>query len=397
MSGRSLRNAIKRTRYPAAAAVSLLALVNPADQLSGHVPPAKAVAGAADTTVVPPVDGGHPLFLAPPPPPPAARPAPESPPAPGNPPHTSAPPTTDHSGQTPASTEPDHAATLPAFGIPTTVLVAYQRAEQRVGQTTPQCHLSWPVLAGIGKVESNHAHNGDVTPDGTLIDPIYGPVLDGSAGNAAISGSRGGWARAAGPMQFIPSTWALWQADGNGDGRADVQNAFDSALAAADYLCADGRDLGTGAGLADAILSYNHSQQYLDTVAAWIRAYQTNGGPVPDQVYGPGTYGDDGSAGPAPTASGGPAPGNAAAPPPSSNRPSPPPPSSSGSSGGSSAGGPSSGGPPSGGTPTPKPSNPVPPAPSPSRGLPAPVRSVLPPPPAGLPPAPIKPPPGPLG
>ena len=75
-------------------------------------------------------------------------------------------------------------------------------------------------------------------------------------------------------MQFIPSTWVRWGADGNGDGKKDPSNIFDATLAAGRYLCADGRNLSTLPGLDAAVLSYNHSQPYLQTVLAWGMAYR---------------------------------------------------------------------------------------------------------------------------
>ncbi|MFE6610946.1 lytic transglycosylase domain-containing protein [Amycolatopsis sp. NPDC057786] len=168
-------------------------------------------------------------------------------------------------------------------GIPATVLDAYRRAETSLGGAKPGCHLTWALLAGIGKIESNHARRGDVDTQGTLVRPIYGPALDGSPGFASIVDRRSGqWARAAGPMQFIPSTWEKWAADGSGDGRANVQNVYDSAESAGRYLCAGGRDLNTGNGLRGAILSYNNSEDYLNKVMAWMRAYSAGSFAVPD-------------------------------------------------------------------------------------------------------------------
>ncbi|MGK5531415.1 hypothetical protein ACSNOC_12575, partial [Streptomyces sp. URMC 129] len=122
-------------------------------------------------------------------------------------------------------------------GIPATVLDAYRRAEATVDETTPGCELDWRVLAGIGKVESGHARGGAVDADGTTLSPILGPVLNGD-GFASISDTDGGrwdsdtlFDRAVGPMQFIPSTWARWGADGNGDGVADPNNVYDATLA----------------------------------------------------------------------------------------------------------------------------------------------------------------------
>jgi len=61
-------------------------------------------------------------------------------------------------------------------------------------------------------------------------------------------------------------------ADGNGDGVGDPQNIEDAALAAAGYLCSGGRDLSRPADLQAAVLSYNHSQQYLSTVLGIVQA-----------------------------------------------------------------------------------------------------------------------------
>ncbi|NED69187.1 murein transglycosylase, partial [Streptomyces sp. SID10244] len=92
----------------------------------------------------------------------------------------------------------------------------------------------------IGRIESNHASNGSVDAYGTTINPIAGPVLNGTlAGNAVIRDTDGGRIdgdsshdRAMGPMQFIPSTWAAWGTDANGDGKADPNNVFDATYSA---------------------------------------------------------------------------------------------------------------------------------------------------------------------
>ncbi|MFD4173007.1 lytic transglycosylase domain-containing protein [Streptomyces anulatus] len=173
-------------------------------------------------------------------------------------------------------------------GIPATVLAAYRKAESAVRRGDPGCGLPWHLLAAIGKVESGQASGGRVDARGTTLTPILGPALDGR-GFALIRDTDGGaydgdraYDRAVGPMQFIPSTWATWGADGNGDGRRDPNNIYDAALAAGRYLCAGSRDLTRGADLDRAILSYNRSGTYLRTVRSWLEFYRSGSHPVAD-------------------------------------------------------------------------------------------------------------------
>ncbi|MEU2929885.1 lytic transglycosylase domain-containing protein [Streptomyces sp. NPDC007251] len=176
--------------------------------------------------------------------------------------------------------------------LPASVFAAYRRAEEELARSAPGCRLRWQLLAAIGQVESGQAWGGRVTPDGTTVTPILGPRLTGGA-FAAVPDTDGGaydgdavYDRAVGPMQFIPSTWARWGADGNGDGRADPDNVYDAALAAGRYLCAGGRDLSHPADLDRAILGYNHSDAYLRTVKAWYAYYLTGHRVVPDASGG---------------------------------------------------------------------------------------------------------------
>lgn len=180
------------------------------------------------------------------------------------------------------------AQAVPGGALPATVFDAYRRAEEELARTAPGCRLRWQLLAAIGQVESGQARGGRVTPDGTTVTPVLGPRLTGGA-FAVVPDTDGGaydgdavYDRAVGPMQFIPSTWARWGADGNGDGRADPNNVYDAALAAGRYLCAGGRDLSNPADLDRAILGYNHSDAYLRTVRAWYAYYLTGHRVVPD-------------------------------------------------------------------------------------------------------------------
>ena len=177
-----------------------------------------------------------------------------------------------------------------ALGIPLMVLRAYRQAADRLATEQPSCKLPWWLLAGIGHTESGHAESGRLTADGTTRGKILGPRLNGGIpGDAIITDTDNGsydgdkvYDRAVGPMQFIPSTWVHWGADGNADGKVDPSNIFDATLAAGRYLCADHRNLSTPAGLRAAVLSYNHSAPYLATVLAWGRAYRDGASAVPN-------------------------------------------------------------------------------------------------------------------
>ncbi|WP_320779808.1 lytic transglycosylase domain-containing protein, partial [Streptomyces sp. CRN 30] len=173
-------------------------------------------------------------------------------------------------------------------GIPATVLDAYQQAETALREAKPGCNLPWQLLAAIGKVESGQASGGRVDADGTTLTKILGPQLNG-VGFANISDTDNGlydgdstYDRAVGPMQFIPSTWAWAGRDGNGDGVEDPNNIYDAALAAGHYLCRFGWDLSDQADLRSAILSYNNSTEYLNTVLSWLEYYRKGSHEIPD-------------------------------------------------------------------------------------------------------------------
>ncbi|GAA3961856.1 lytic transglycosylase domain-containing protein [Gordonia caeni] len=177
------------------------------------------------------------------------------------------------------------AANLPSgpLGIPGVVLQAYKLASTRVAAESPQCKLPWYLLAGIGRIESGHAGSGNVDAYGNTRTKIRGPVLDGSlAGNAVITDTDGGRLdgdakhdRAMGPMQFIPSTWATWGSDANGDGKSDPDNIFDATYSAGRYLCAGVTDIMADANKVGAVLRYNRSMAYANNVLGWAAAYAT--------------------------------------------------------------------------------------------------------------------------
>ncbi len=169
--------------------------------------------------------------------------------------------------------------------IPMIALNAYQNAERMMAASYPGCGISWNLLAGIGRIESMHANGGATDASGSAVRPIYGPALDGTLpGNEVIELSRNTsritYARAIGPMQFLPGTWSRYASDGNGDGRADVQNVFDASLAAARYLCSGGLNLRDQSQVMAAILRYNNSMAYAQNVLGWAAAYATGVVPV---------------------------------------------------------------------------------------------------------------------
>ena len=105
--------------------------------------------------------------------------------------------------------------------------------------------IPWQVLAAINKVETNFGQN-------------LGPSSAGAVG----------W------MQFMPSTWARWGVDANGDGVADPDNPTDAIFSAARYLAGCGGQF----DIARAVYCYNHSQRYVSDVLGLAALYGQGGG-----------------------------------------------------------------------------------------------------------------------
>ena len=109
--------------------------------------------------------------------------------------------------------------------------------------------LSWTVLAAIAQIESADGQN------------------DGPSSAGAL-----------GPMQFLPSTWAVWGIDAFGEtGPPDVMDPYDAVPSAARMLCADGAAAG-GTALSDAIFDYNHADWYVSEVLALAAEYAADYG-----------------------------------------------------------------------------------------------------------------------
>lgn len=140
--------------------------------------------------------------------------------------------------------------------IPASYLALYQRA----ADTCPG--LPWPVLAGIGKIETDH---------GRLVAP---GVTEGA-----------NFAGAAGPMQMGIGVGAAGDAfwrfaiDGNADGRVNPYDPADAIPSAANYLCTALRH--NGGDLSAAVFAYNHAQWYVDRVLAIASGYAASAGLPP--------------------------------------------------------------------------------------------------------------------
>jgi len=103
--------------------------------------------------------------------------------------------------------------------------------------------LPWTVLAAIGTVETRNGADNRTSSKGAM-----------------------------GPMQFLPSTFAAYAVDGDGDGVANIQDPADAIYSAARYLCAWGAGLG-GQSLYAAIFAYNHADWYVRRVLQFAVAY----------------------------------------------------------------------------------------------------------------------------
>ncbi len=173
-------------------------------------------------------------------------------------------------------------ATASTNGIPSAALSAYQRAETVINTADTSCHLSWQLVAAIGRVESDHGRFGgsSLDDDGVATPGIYGVRLDGSGKTSEIRDTDAGaldrdprYDRAIGPMQFIPSTWSVVGVDADSDGTRNPQDIDDAALATAVYLCSGDDDLAQTSGQRAAVYRYNHSAAYVDLVLSIMNAY----------------------------------------------------------------------------------------------------------------------------
>jgi len=166
------------------------------------------------------------------------------------------------------------AGTISSFGeaeIPAQFIPIYKAAAEKYG-------VPWNILAAVHRVETVFS----------TADPMISSV------------------GAEGHMQFMPCTFVGWShpscigsktgkgnmtteekrsiaviekyggygVDGDGDGTADMWNVTDAIFSAANYLSKNGASAGK---IDQAILQYNHSQQYLSDVMQYATRYVEEG------------------------------------------------------------------------------------------------------------------------
>jgi soluble lytic murein transglycosylase-like protein len=132
------------------------------------------------------------------------------------------------------------AQALAFYRIPLFLLPVYEAAAAQYG-------VPWQILAAINEIETNYGTDQSVSTAGAV-----------------------GW------MQFMPATWLQYGVDAVDAGYADPYNPVDAIFAAARYL----RAAGAATDLRAAILAYNHSEEYVDSVLLRAKLISTYPKPV---------------------------------------------------------------------------------------------------------------------
>jgi hypothetical protein len=136
----------------------------------------------------------------------------------------------------------------PARTVRTVIPPGYLALYMAAAPTCPG--LPWPVLAGIGTVESDN-------------------------GQSALPGVHSGsnYAGAEGPMQFLRATFTEYAVDADPGQPVSPYDPADAIYTAAAMLCAAGARSGTPAGIDQAVFAYNHADWYVDEVMSWAGRY----------------------------------------------------------------------------------------------------------------------------
>ena len=161
----------------------------------------------------------------------------------------------------------------------------YLKWFQKVGL---QYNISWTILAGIGKVESDDGRT-------TLTGVMSGSNNFGAAGpmQIGIDGASGNqWGGA--PVHAASEVVNGVATDEDGDGIASVYDPADAIGGAAKYLVEHGAQQNIPA----AIFAYNHADWYVEEVLSWASTYATGGFTVSDVAQGANAGAVAGNGGP---------------------------------------------------------------------------------------------------
>jgi cell wall-associated NlpC family hydrolase len=159
--------------------------------------------------------------------------------------------------------------------LPAVAYVAYVDATRAANEAHPGCALPAAVVAGLGRITSEHGRSGGSGPDA---EGQVQPALRGLWGErtadtdgGALDGDAGG-DRAMGPLQLTPALWVSAGKDADGDGTADPDGLVDAAAAAADLLC-EGPALESYDAMESAVESVLGQQQQAMVVLGTARRY----------------------------------------------------------------------------------------------------------------------------
>ena len=169
-------------------------------------------------------------------------------------------------GGTTTSTTTSEVSPRGKASIPANYLTVYQQTGQKYG-------VPWPILAGIGEVETDHGRSSlPGVHSGSNAFGAAGPMqigIGGAAGNV--------WGGA--PVHPASQQVNGVATDANGDGIASVYEPADAVAGAAKYLLQHG----VQGNVRGAIFAYNHLVSYVQAVLSWASTYAKGGytvGPV---------------------------------------------------------------------------------------------------------------------
>jgi len=148
-------------------------------------------------------------------------------------------PASARSGETAYISASPHPSAYALRTIPAAYLHDYWKAADEYG-------LDWTKLAAVGQIESDQGRS--ETPG----------VTEGTNTQGA-----------AGPAQFLGSTWARYGVDADGRGSINPYDPADAITAMAAYLKASGAPQ----NWSTALYAYNHSDAYVNAVLALGRRY----------------------------------------------------------------------------------------------------------------------------